>query len=258
MLKYKTMKFIIVFLMVLVSVSSCFLDNEIDKGPQQEISSEAYKVYNTLISGFSGLYFFQKTGTLLAVSDKTGIFEIDKAGVIIRKLPYSGSNDFEGITINNLTGDIYLADEGLMVIYQLSRDEMSVSKVTNVSIPGAIFNRGVEGLSFGNDTLYIVNQESPTLLIKYHLKSKKEISRHKMEFAVYLSDIFYDGIDSTLWICDSKQKRIFHADLNGNLIGTQLIDYVNKAEAIFVDRQEGFVWVGCDETGNLYKIKLTI
>jgi uncharacterized protein YjiK len=252
------MKFIIVSLMVFVSISSCFLDNDIDKGQQQELSSEAYKVYNTSISGLSGVYFYQKTGNFLAVSDNTGIFEIDIAGNIIRKFPYSGSNDFEGITINNLTGDIYLADEGLMVIYQLSRDEMSVSKVTDVSISGAIFNKGIEGLSFGNDTLYIVNQESPKLLIKYDLKSKKEISRHKMEYAVYLSDIFYDGTDKSLWICDSKQKKIFHTDLNGSLIGTQLIDYVNKAEAIFVDRPAGFVWVGCDETGNLYKIKLTI
>lgn len=244
--------------MAVVSISSCFLDNGIDKGPQQDLSSEAYIVHSTLISGLSGLYFYQKTGNFLAVSDKTGIFEIEKAGNIIRKFPYSGSNDFEGITINNLTGDIYLADEGLMVIYQLSRDEMSVSKVTDVSISEAIFNKGIEGLSFGNDTLYIVNQESPTLLIKYDLKSKKEISRHKMEYAVYLSDIFYDGTDKSLWICDSKQKKIFHTDLNGSLISTQLIDYVNKAEAIFVDRPAGFVWVGCDETGNLYKIKLTI
>ncbi|MBK8518843.1 MAG: SdiA-regulated domain-containing protein [Saprospiraceae bacterium] len=252
------MRSFIFVIFISIFLPSCFLDNDLDGGNQQEIPTEAYQVYHTSITGLSGLCFSRNANTFLAVSDKIGIFELSKEGVIVRKFPYSGSNDFEGITINPVTEDIYLADEGQMRVYQLSKDEKSLVTVTDVFIPNAVFNKGIEGLSFGNDTLYIVNQESPTLLMKYDLKTMKEVSRVKVEFAAYLSDIFYDDFDKTLWICDSEKKKIIHCDINGQVLGIQNIDYISKAEAIVVDRVAGLAWVGCDATGNLYRIKLTI
>ncbi|MGB4958975.1 MAG: SdiA-regulated domain-containing protein [Saprospiraceae bacterium] len=254
----KMMRSFIFAFFISICLPSCFLDNDLNQGQQQEISTEAYQVFQTSISGLSGLCFSKNANIFLAVSDKFGIFELNKEGVVVRKLPYPDGNDFEGITINPNTGDVYLADERLLLVYQLSKDEQSVQAVTQVSIPNAVSNKGIEGLSYGRDTLYIVNQESPTLLIKYDLKTNIEVSRVKVEFASYLSDIFYDDFDKTLWICDSDKKKIFHCDLSGKVMGTQNIDYVSKAEAIVVDRVTGHAWVGCDETGKLYKIKLTI
>ncbi|MBK9565639.1 MAG: SdiA-regulated domain-containing protein [Saprospiraceae bacterium] len=251
-------KFIGIALLVFITSSGCFLDNKIDQAKNNEIKPEAFNVYQAGITGFSGICPGKVKDTFLAVSDKTGIFEIDKVGKIIRKLPFSGSYDFEGITINPATNEVYLADEGQMKIYKLSNDEKSIELITDVRVTGGVINKGIEGLTYGNDTLYIVNQESPTIMIKYDLKSRKETARLAMNYVQFLSDIYYDGSDKTLWISDSKQQKFFHTDLNGNVIAFQSIPYIAKAEAITVDRVAKIAWIGCDETGFLYKVRLEI
>ena len=116
-------------------------------------------------------------------------------------MAFSGSYDFEGITINPATNEVYLADEGQMKIYKLSNDEKSIELITDVRVTGGVINKGIEGLTYGNDTLYIVNQESPTIMIKYDLKSRKETARLAMNYVQFLSDIYYVGSDKTLG-CD--------------------------------------------------------
>jgi uncharacterized protein YjiK len=145
-----------------------------------------------------------------------------------------------------------------MGLYLLSKDEQSISEITKIIVDGGISNKGIEGLTYGNDTLYAVNQESPTLLIKYSLKSKKEVSRIQVSFAGYLSDICFDSSDNTLWICDSQLKKIYHCSLNMQVLGSQSIDFIAKAEALVINRTAKIAWIGCDQTGNLYRVKLKI
>ena len=222
--------------------------------PQQE----EYEVFDTQIAGFSGLCFNANRTGFFAVGDNGSIYEIFMDGSVKRQLPYTGGNDFEAIAINPTTGRLYLADESLMNIYFLSPDEKSLNLVTHISVSGGVSNKGIEGLSFGADTLFIANQEAPTLLIKYALSSEQEVSRNQVAFAQFLSDIFYDASDGTLWICDSRQKKIFHCTTGGEVIASQDISFVPKAEALVVDRTTHTAWVGCDQTSKLYKIKLTI
>lgn len=217
-----------------------------------------YMEFSTSVIGFSGVCFSRDKNSLLVASDKLGLYELNFDGSTKRQLKYSGHNDFEGITINPTTGTIYLADETNMTLNQLSEDEIGITQITKIDIPNGISNKGIEGVTYGNDTLYAVNQTEPTLLIKYSLVSKKEISRTKVSFATYLSDICFDSSDNTIWICDSQQKKIFHCKLNAELIATQSIDFVPKAEAIAIDRASNIAWIGCDQTGNLYKVKLKI
>ncbi len=246
---YQLCLFSLIFLL-----GSCVEDIQTDD-PSIE---KDYMEFSTSIIGFSGVCFSKDKNSLLVASDKLGLYELNFDGSTIRQLKYSGHNDFEGITINPATGTIYVADETNMTLNQLSEDEMSITEISKIIIPNGISNKGIEGVTFGNDTLYAVNQTEPTLLIKYSLVSKKEISRTKVSFASYLSDICFDSSDNTLWICDSKQKKIFHCKLNAELIGTQNIDFVPKAEAIAIDRASNIAWIGCDETGNLYKVKIKI
>jgi uncharacterized protein YjiK len=145
-----------------------------------------------------------------------------------------------------------------MNVYVLSTDEKSLSLVTRIVVPGDVENKGIECLSYGLDTLYIGNQESPTLLIKYALKSNKEVSRKQVTFAQYLSDVFFDTTDNTLWFCDSQQKMIFHCNLDGEVLASQDILFVPKAEAIAVDRTTNIAWIGCDISSSLFKVKLKI
>ena len=232
--------------------SSCVKDVGLNITPTEK----DYEEFSTAVVGFSGLCFSKDSTSLLAVSDKYGIYELNFDGTTKRKLNYSGTNDFEAITINKSTDDIYLADEASMSVFLLSKDEQTITESVKLVIEGGIANKGIEGLTYDNDTLYAVNQESPTLLIKYSLISKKEIIRIPVSFAGYLSDICFDGTDNTLWICDSKQKMIFHCNLNGQVLASQSISFITKAEALLIDRKENSAWIGCDQTGNLYHVKL--
>lgn len=217
-----------------------------------------YEEFTTEVSGLSGLCYGPNNASLFAVSDKYGIYELNFDGSTKRKLPFTGTNDFEAITINRTNGRIYLAEETLMNIYFLSSDEQSINFETHINVPGAIGNKGIEGLTYGRDTLYAINQESPTILIKYSLINQAEVSRTQVSFAQYLSDIYFDASDNSLWICDSQQKKIFHCNLNGEEIASQAIDFVPKAEAIVIDRISNVAWVGCDQTAKLFRIKLII
>ena len=246
---YHLSLFTLIFLL-----GSCVKDIQTDD-PSIE---KDYMEFSTSVVGFSGVCFSKDKSSLLVASDKLGLYELNFDGSTKRQLKYSGHNDFEGITINPATGTIYIADETNMTLNQLSEDEMSISEIAKIVVPNGLSNKGIEGLTYGKDTLYAVNQTEPTLLIKYSLVSKKEISRTKVNFATYLSDICYDSTDNTLWICDSQQKKIFHCNLNGLLLATQSIDFVPKAEAIAIDRTLNIAWIGCDQTGNLYKVKLKI
>ncbi len=250
-------KYLSIVVILCIIISGC-LDNKSDSGEQKKTKAKQFTVFFTGIRGFSGLCNKKANETFLALSDRNGIYEINKEGKVIRTLPFSSSYDFEGIAHNPITHDIYLADEGQMKIFKLSKDEKTVQLITEILISGLKTNKGIEGLTFGNDTLYIVNQASPSMLIKYDLKSNREISRVKLDYAEYLSDIDFDESDNTLWISDSKNQKIFHTDLEGNLIDFQSIKFVKKAEAIKVDRLGKTVWIGCDETGLLYKVKLKI
>ncbi len=243
----------IFFLALPVLLLSCSKSGNDGPVPEKE-----YEEFSTLVPGFSGLCFSADKISFYAVSDNSGIYELSKDGTIKRKFPYNGTNDFEAITINHSSGKLYLADESLMNIYLLSADEQSLNLVSHIDVPGGVSNKGIEGLSYGADTLYIANQESPTLLIKYSLSSQSESSRRQVNFAYYLSDVFFDNTDNTLWFCDSQQKMIFHCTLNGDVIASQEINYVQKAEAIVVDRPTNTAWIGCDQTSKLYKIKLKI
>lgn len=228
-----------------------------DIGTDINPTTKDYQEFSTAVSGLSGLCFSKDSTSLMAVSDKFGIYELNFDGTTKRKLDYNGGNDFEAITLNYKTGKYLLADETNMIVLVLNND-MTLTEITKVVVEGGISNKGLEGLTYGKDTLYIANQEAPTATIKYDLLQNIEKWRKTVSFATYLSDICYDRTDNTLWICDSSQKMLFHCSLNGIVIASQSIDFVPKAEALQVDRKNNCCWIGCDLTGNLYKVKLKI
>lgn len=238
--------FLIIFILISISCTK-------NKGVNQTVDD--LTVFQTDVTGLSSMY--RRGQSFISVSDKNGIYEINLEGKTIRKLSYNGNADLEGVAINDMTSDIYVVDEASMNVYQLSADEQSLQLITHINISGGISNKGLEGVAYANDTLYIVNQTQPTLLIKVSLSEKKEVSRTNVSFATYLSDICFDKTDNTLWICDSQSQKLFHCDLNGNVLKSQDISFVQKAEALFVDRQNKVVWIGCDATGKIYKLPLT-
>lgn len=221
-------------------------------------SESEYKVFSTQVKGLSGLCLSKDSTFLYAVSDKSRIYELNFDGTTRRKLNYKGDNDFEAIAVNNKTGDIYLADETAMEIYMLSQDEETITEITHIDIPQGVENKGIEGLAFGNDTLYALNQDEPKLLVKYSLRAKKNVSRTEILFGSFMSDVSYDNTDKTIWICDSHKKKLYHCTTNGDILAFQPIGFVSKAEALAIDRKAGVAWIGSDDSGELYRVKLKI
>lgn len=243
------------FLLVIFMLffTSCVKDEIADFKPIEK----EYEEFSTSVYGLSGICFSKDSTTLMAVSDKYGIYELNFDGTTKRRFDYNGGNDFEAITFNYKTGKYYLADETNMTISVLNND-MTITEITKVNVDGGISNKGLEGLTYGEDTLYIANQEAPTAIIKYDLKTNIETWRKTVSFAVNLSDISFDRTDRTLWICDSQQKMLYHCSLNGDVLNSQSISFVQKPEAVVVDSKNNWCWIGCDLTGNLYKVKLNI
>jgi uncharacterized protein YjiK len=220
-----------------------------------DINEKGYLEYEVPgVPELSGLSYNRDRTGFLAVSDHGTVHEIGFNGVQSRQFPYEQGNDFEGVTVNRLTGEIYVVDEARMTVFRLSAAGDAVTEVVKITVEGALNNRGLEGIAYGRDTLYIVNQGSPTRLFKYCLTSGT-ITHHDVTFATYLSDICYDDTDNTLWIIDSNKHEITHCNLQGQALGQPWsIPYVAQAEGLVVDREGGFFWVGCDTTSKLYKI----
>jgi uncharacterized protein YjiK len=91
--------------------------------------------------------------------------------------------------------------------------------------------------------------------LKYSL-STQSIAYIDVSFATNLSDVCYDDTDNTLWIVDSKSKNVFHCNLSAQVISTQPIAYITQAEGIAVDRETGYMWICCDSSSKIYKVKI--
>ncbi len=227
---------------------------------EDKISSELslevsdYTDYPTGLTGLSGLSLAPDGNCLYAVCDNGNLYKIDFEGKVIETV-YKGNNDFEAVDVQPGTNMIFLGDEGEMAVWKL--DQGSLVKITDVVVENAVTNKGIEGVACdGNNCIYIANQESPTEIMKYDLKSNMFINTYPIAFAKFLSDLCFDTLDNTLWIVDSKAQKIYHCDSKCNLNETFSIPFVAKAEAIVVDHTNNVIWLGCDQTSLLYKVKI--
>lgn len=217
-------------------------------------TSDEINRYPTKIDGFSGLIFDETGEGFYAVSDYGRIVRIDFQGKIIENL-YKKGGDLEGITLDPQSSTLYVVDEKKMRVLRLNRAEKKLESVLKIKIPNLKRNKGLEAIAYGQDTLYIGNQFSPKRLFKYALKTQT-LTYFDLEYGGYLSDLFYDDTDQTLWIANSKGKVIYQYDLQGTLLYQQSIPFVQKAEALVVDRKNKVMWIGCDYTGLLHQVKL--
>ena len=203
------------------------------------------------LSGLSGLCMPSDSSFLYAVCDGGLLYKLNFDGSTISKI-YEGSNDLEAVTVNPSTGDVYLADEGTMTVWHLNGGLLE--KVVTITVPDAVANKGLEGLTYGNGNLYIANQESPTKIFVYNIVSKTVTKDYTITFAGYLSDLCYDQKNGTIWIMDSQKQSIYHCDANLNLLKTYSEAFITKGEALSVDYKDKCYWVGSDANSSFWKI----
>jgi len=62
-----------------------------------------------------------------------------------------------------------------------------------------------------------LNEKKPRLLITLD-ENLAELSRDTLNFSKDVSGIYYDTIDTTLWILSDESQSIYKTDLSGNVI----------------------------------------
>jgi uncharacterized protein YjiK len=228
---------------------------------ESEQRTTGYHVYQTAVKEPSDLCYNHAKTALFTVSDNTAcIYEISFEGKTLRELPFNGKryadgNDLEGITTNPQTKEIYVCSEANNAIFKLDSVGNYLQTVVHINVSKSVENNGLEGIAYGRDTLYLVNEKKPCLLIKYAL-STDTWSSTQLNFANDLSGISYDFTDHTLWIISDESKAIYHTDLNGKVLFTQSHD-IEQGEGIAVNREENFYYAVCDKTAKLYKIVIS-
>ncbi len=214
-------------------------------------------ILNSYDIGFfepSGLSYSSDRKSLYTVSDRGQIYQISLTGSILKELPFTG-DDFEGITIDPISSDIYICEEGNGDLVKLTSSGKYQNKYNLLDRPG---NTGLEGVCYNAelDEFYLLKEKSAGLLIKYSIKNntKTQIS---LNFAYDYSGIYYNSVSKKLWIVSDESKTLTQCDLRGNKIKDYKLP-ISGIEGIVVNDEETVAYVVSDPNNKLYKIDLTL
>jgi len=236
----------------IVIFASCVRDDKYNSvDPNDTLRNSTY---NLSVLEPSDLTFTLTGNSFYSVSDNTGkIYEISKTGSTIKAFDFTG-DDLEGICIDNSNGDIYVAEESTNHIIRLSSTGELIQTITLSGYQSSDVNSGFEGVSKNADTLYIVKEKNPGLLIKYNMSTNNWTSS-TLTFALDYSSISYDATDNSLWILSDESHSLFHCNLKGKPISKQTVG-VSQPEGVAIDHSSGYVWIVGDSDKKLFKIVL--
>ena len=243
---------------------SCLKDEEVhltepeNEEPQQPVEETRYtlsdwKEYKTgIAAGLSAIVLNERGDGFYAAHDKGLVYEIGLDGTVKGTVPFESSHDWEGITVDRTDGTVYLCDEREWAVYKLSPNHQELIPVTAITVEGGTENRGFEGIACGGGNLYLANQDAPKRIYVWSLSGKKVTATLDLDFPLYVSDIYYDDTDGTLWITDSKRQALTNIRQDGTVVEKYDISAVQKPEGFCMDRAHGRFWFTCDDTSKIH------
>lgn len=194
---------------------------------------------------------------LWSVNDNPGggIYKIDMQGEIVSHIAMD-SNDLEGIIVDPRDSTLWVAEERLRELVNISREGEELNRVF-LDIPGDNPNDGLEGITVNpnNNFFYVVNEQNPRLLIE--LNPEMEITNQiEINFsgAFEISDlsaISYNNEENTLWILSDRSAKIVVTSLSGEPKRMYLTG-INDGEGLAVWPEERLVFIASDEERELY------
>lgn len=215
-----------------------------------------YTVYEVDIKELSGLCLSQDRSSLIACGDQGVVRSISFDGQTEEIWTYA--SDMEGISVNPSNGDYYLAIEGEQEVHVLSSpayDEQTV--LFTVQDASGYKNNGLEAVEYYKDDIVFVGSQQGANLWQYRLDGTMISKISLSAFASEIAGLCYDVEADCLWVTDSKKAQMFTCTVDGELISTYDLSFVDNAESICVDRANDCVWVGSDEDNTkLYKIDI--
>ena len=230
-----------------------------------------------MVEELSGLCLSKDGDFLWGIHDKGTLYKIQFDGSFEKQ--WYREADFEGITIDPATGDLYIGLESTSKsVYRIpapnynGKDDNFTIKVEGVESMG---NSGVEGIAWHNGNLYFGTQTGARLF-EYKLdgtqlwkKSLRDVTSTISE----VGDLCYDPVSDYLWVLDSNSNKdkpqylgytlyLFTGD-GSKMLNTYYVgDFANwNPEAVCVDHKNNCIWIGDDcDSGNpswLHKVEFT-
>jgi uncharacterized protein YjiK len=217
----------------------------------------------------SGLTYNAETDTLFSViNHPPSILELNKAGVLLRKIPVDGVVDLEGIT--HIKGDEFvITDESDQRIIQITVSNQtkhikkdSLSFIT-LSIDHSDNNKGFEGVEWdaSTKTLFVVKEKHPkkVYLIKGFPYQKnqfveiKDWSPFKNNWASItdLSSIFIHRLTGNIILLGEESKRIAEYQPQGDLVSVLNLKAGKHGLNKSVPQAEG---IAIDQNDNIYLV----
>jgi len=249
------MKVKMLLALMMLSAVSCLNDPEINipKGDDFPVFGE-WTSQRVDIAEFSGLCLNADGTALFGVCDKGYLYSLGFDGTL--KLLYDAhleaDYDFEAVTIDPATGNLYIGVERSQKILKLCAPYGSVSEEWTVDTGAKDpSGKGIEGLEWiGDGVVMVGNQANPTQLVEYSLTEKKNIATYTVEGAVYISDLCYEN--GNLWVSDTKSGTVFLCRKDGSVLKTWPVsDKITKPEGICVDRAKSCIWFANDDGDKL-------
>ena len=215
----------------------------------------------------SGICFHPSRKTLFVVSDEGEILEMKPDGSVVLRQKVPG--DLEDVTVDLLTGLLYVVVEGEDVILEFEPDKHTVTRRFPVNRefegnPAFLqrqtdgYDNGLESLVFVPDdghpeggTFYAGNQEDPPCIMEIFvpLRTGRGVApeaRIKRILPFKLDDpsgLAYDPLKKHLYAIDDSANIFVEITLDGRLI---------REYAFPGNEQEGFAW---DREGYLYIVQ---
>ena len=204
----------------------------------------------------SGLCLAPDGKGLLAASDEDGVYYVSLSGETKEFYVEKGALDCEAVTLDPQTGDVYYVVERKQEVRRLRAPEYKEPELlTVISEVGLHTNSGLEAITWmGDGTLLIGNQARPCLLIRYS-PAEGILGRTVIADGIQdISDLCYDPVRGTLWIADSELRTINLCTLEGKVLASYPVPFIDNGEGLWVDHANRCIWVGDDTTSKLYKI----
>jgi len=254
-------KILLILIIVPFLMQSCVEDSYAPEFARPVEDSDV-TVWDMGIADFSGVCLsFDKT-FLWGLSNSEGIYKLDLNGNIIEHT-LEIDNDFEGITMDRTNGNIYLVEETYVAnahnsntIYQFLPATKELKLIYQVDIPNSTDNKGLEGIAVVGNELWVGNQDDPKIVMKYSLSSQTITGSLLLSWAGFINDLAYDPDDGTLWMSDTEKDRLVNFTKDGKIIKTFATKtFISKPEGVALDKDRNCIWLSCDATGQLAKMK---
>lgn len=220
----------------------------------------SYQVISTKVEELSGLCMNQDTTGFWAVGDGGDLCQVSFSGIVTRVL--HTRLDFEGVTIDPATGDLYVVVEGDQMVCRIAAPAYNAIDTlfyVQEAVEGDFDNNGLEGIAwYKNGQLFVGSQEDALLWI--YKTDGTMVRRVKLTGETSqieeVAGLFYDAKKDWLWVTDSDAGKLFIFSVGEfDLLASYDVSYIDNAESICVDRSHNCVWVGNDDDSpRLYKI----